>query len=110
VARDDVNALVKLPGVGRKTAERLVIEMRDKLKQWELEHGQVPAASMSTKPERNDALQEAETALISLGYKPQEASRAVVHAASQLEGDEQKPGTEQLIRMALKNLARAAAS
>ncbi len=108
VARDDVNGLVKIPGVGRKTAERLIIELRDKLKQWELEHGTVTrAVTVATKPVRQDNFQEAEAALIKLGYKPQEASRAVVSAATQL--DSEHPATEQLIRTALKSLGRAAA-
>jgi Holliday junction DNA helicase RuvA len=108
VARDDVNALVKIPGVGRKTAERLIIELRDKLKQWELEHGGVARAAVSiSKPARQDNFQEAEQALISLGYKPQEASRAIVSAATLLESEH--PATEQLIRVALKSLGRAAA-
>lgn len=107
VARDDVAALTKIPGVGRKTAERLIIELRDKLPVWELEHGSVPqVAAAPTKPPRQDNFQEAEQALISLGYKPHEASRAIVHAATQLESEH--PATEQLIRVALKSLARAA--
>ncbi|MEY4641890.1 MAG: hypothetical protein RLZZ227_1884 [Pseudomonadota bacterium] len=108
VAKDDVNALVKIPGVGRKTAERLIIELRDKLKQWELEHGTAPPAPTATrKPAQQDHFQEAEAALISLGYKPQEASRAVVHAAAQLEGSDQVMGIERLIRVALQSLGRA---
>ena len=106
IARDDVNALVKIPGVGRKTAERLIIELRDKLPTWELEQGGARAAAAAVKPARQDNFQEAEQALISLGYKPQEASRAIVHAATQLESEH--PATEQLIRTALKSLARAA--
>jgi holliday junction DNA helicase RuvA len=110
VAKDDVNALVKIPGVGRKTAERLIIELRDKLKQWELEHGTAPQGVATVrKPAQQDNFQEAEAALISLGYKPQEASRAVMHAVTQLENGEQPPATEQLIRVALKSLGRAAA-
>jgi Holliday junction DNA helicase RuvA len=108
VARNDMAALVRIPGVGRKTAERLVVEMRDKLAQWELEHGVVTAPqAVAGKPESQDQYQEAEAALISLGYKPQEASRAIVHAAAQLEQGEQQAATEQLIRVALKSLARA---
>jgi Holliday junction DNA helicase RuvA len=107
VMNDDVNALVKLPGVGRKTAERLIIEMRDRLKVWELEYG---AAHVPPLPvaDRTDYLQEAESALISLGYKPLEASRAIVNAANTLETDSQL-STEQLIRLALRNLAKTSA-
>jgi len=108
VMKDDVAALVKLPGVGRKTAERLIIEMRDRLKEWELEYGQVTAQTTLV-GKAADMLQEAEAALISLGYKPQEASRAVVHAATQLETGAQAPSTELLIRAALKSLGRASA-
>lgn len=107
VARDDVGALTKIPGVGRKTAERLIIELRDKMTHWEQDHGAAP--QVVAKPAQQDSFQEAEQALISLGYKPQEASRAVVLAAGQLEASGQEAGTEQLIRLALKSLARAAA-
>jgi Holliday junction DNA helicase RuvA len=108
VMNNDVNALVKLPGVGRKTAERLIIEMRDRLKEWELEFGK-PAQTPTPAVMRIDSLQEAESALISLGYKPLEASRAIVYAANSLETGSQPQSTEQLIRLALKNLARASA-
>lgn len=107
VARDDVGALTKIPGVGRKTAERLIIELRDKLAHWEQDHGEAPQPL--AKPVRQDSFQEAEQALIALGYKPQEASRAVVHAANQLEEAGQQQGTEQLVRLALKSLARVTA-
>ena len=108
VARDDVSALTKIPGVGRKTAERLIIELRDKLAHWEQEPGAAPQPA--GRPAQHDSFQEAEQALISLGYKPQEASRAVVNAAGQLEASGQEPGTEPLIRLALKGLARVTAS
>ena len=108
VMNDDVNALVKIPGVGRKTAERLIIEMRDRLKVWEVEYGK-PQAATTSQVARTDSLQEAESALISLGYKPLEASRAIVHAASSLETGNQPQSTEQLIRLALRNLGRVSA-
>jgi Holliday junction DNA helicase RuvA len=108
VARNDVNALVKLPGVGRKTAERLLVDLRDRLKEWELRHGVAPAARREMPTARSgDQQQEAETALIGLGYKPQEAARAVVLAASQLEEAGKALATETLVRLALKELGRA---
>jgi Holliday junction DNA helicase RuvA len=104
VARNDANALVKIPGIGRKTAERMLIELRDRLKGWDVPGAapvtSAPAASSS------DALQEAEAALLSLGYRPQEASRAVMSAVSQLEQDAIEPATETIIRAALKQLGR----
>jgi Holliday junction DNA helicase RuvA len=81
VMRNDVNALVKVPGVGRKTAERLLVDLRDRLKQWDIEHGPGHAPTAGPAPARqSDRHQEAETALINLGYKPQDAARAVVQA------------------------------
>ncbi|NDG94367.1 MAG: hypothetical protein EBY42_00790, partial [Actinobacteria bacterium] len=78
--RDDVAALVALPGVGRKTAERLLVEMRDKSGDWldELSpDGAVPADPRGAKAVDADQRAEAEQALVSLGYKLTEASRLI---------------------------------
>ena len=105
----DVNALVKLPGVGRKTGERLVLELRDKVQAWQLQYGTsmpVQAVTQAAKP--SNSWQEAESALISLGYKPQEAARAVTLAAGTLEGEGKAAETAALIHLSLKNLGRSA--
>ena len=91
VLAGDSAALVKLPGVGKKTAERLVIEMRDRLKDY-----QPAGPGVGRAPGPADAGGEAEEALIALGYKPQEAARAL--AAIGTEGK----SVEDLIRQALK--------
>lgn len=72
--REDVTALTRIPGVGRKTAERLVVELRDRLEKLELggESAIKPAAAV---PSGADPLREAEAALVALGYKPQEAAK-----------------------------------
>jgi Holliday junction DNA helicase RuvA len=106
VANNDANALVKLPGVGRKTAERLLIEMRDRLKDWKLPAAMPGKAPVAAESGSRAALREAESALISLGYKPQEAARAVSSAIAALEADELEPATEQIIRTALKQLGK----
>ena len=103
VQHDDVGALVKLPGVGKKTAERLIIEVKDKLKTWQGRE-ELPA-SAGAKTGHGSSIEEAETALISLGYKPQEASRAVIAAVKVLEESGQEAGSENLIRTALKNMS-----
>lgn len=102
VRRDDVNALVRLPGVGKKTAERLIVELRDKLKDWYQDEADTsrPTAADTA----NDAYREAEAALIALGYKPQEAGRAISQAAAKLEASEQVLETSTLVRMALKDM------
>lgn len=95
--------LTKIPGVGKKTAERLAIEMRDRLKNWE--HAKQPIAQgeqVATSVQLNDSKKvverEAINALISLGYKPQEASRMI----SQL--DFENLTVEETIRLALKHV------
>jgi Holliday junction DNA helicase RuvA len=99
---NDATQLVRLPGIGKKTAERLIIEMRDRLKSWH-EDGStlLPLLPQVDKPFLRNAEQEAISALLSLGYKPQEASRAI----SQVENKESL-ACEQIIRNALKNLAK----
>ena len=99
VVTNDISALSKISGVGKKTAERMVLELRDKLgvaATWE-------AASSTHAPTPDEvAISDAVLALISLGYKQVDAHKAVkqIH----------KPGTsapaaEDLIRLALKILA-----
>jgi Holliday junction DNA helicase RuvA len=104
VRADNVSALVKVPGVGKKTAERLMIEMGDRLKDWDLPRGdslfpeQAPVDSAA-----NDILAEAESALIALGYKPTEAAKMIAAAAKQSEAS----SSEVLIRTALRSMATA---
>ncbi len=100
VQAQDTAALTKVPGVGKKTAERLLVELKDRFKAWE----SIPAiASLVVEPQLAQAVSSAEndavSALISLGYKPQEASRAV--AAVKEDG----MSSEDLIRRALRGMA-----
>lgn len=73
VQAGDADALVKLPGIGKKTAERLMIELRDRLE------GVIPTDSTPHKAAMVAAspVEDAVTALVGLGYKPQEASKMV---------------------------------
>ncbi|MGA9619031.1 MAG: Holliday junction branch migration protein RuvA, partial [Serratia proteamaculans] len=99
VEREEITTLVKLPGVGKKTAERLVVEMKDRFKglNGDLFNNSseitLPTAAQAAEM---DAEAEAASALVALGYKPQEASRMVSKIA--------KPGAdcETLIRDALR--------
>lgn len=82
VEYDDIATLVKLPGVGKKTAERLLVEMRDKLKSlMEASHGSerefVLQSNYTPAPVVNSAEEDAISALLALGYKPAQASKAV---------------------------------
>jgi Holliday junction DNA helicase RuvA len=95
VEAQDVDALTRIPGIGRKTAERLLVEMRDRIRAL----GQMPASA----PKPGDiagARAEAYAALVALGYRPAEVNRL-------LQGvDPEGAGTEELIRRALQAAAR----
>ncbi|MEO8400389.1 MAG: Holliday junction branch migration protein RuvA [Gammaproteobacteria bacterium] len=100
IVNNDAASLVRLPGVGKKTAERLIIEMRDKLSAW---HEQSPVELSLLTPTtergaRNQAVQDAVSALIALGYKPQEASRAVAKV------DDGILSSQEIIRKALREM------
>ncbi|GKW06648.1 Holliday junction branch migration protein RuvA [Pectobacterium carotovorum] len=82
VEREEIGALIKLPGVGKKTAERLVVEMKDRFKglSGDLFNpvSDIPLASPATADNRvGEPEAEAAAALVALGYKPQEASRMI---------------------------------
>ena len=99
VQAQDTSVLVKIPGVGKKTAERLLVELKDRFKAWETVPGMSnlvlePRAGGAVSSAENDAV----SALISLGYKPQEASRAV--SAIKEDG----LSSEDMIRRALKGM------
>ena len=102
VQNEDVSALVSLPGIGKKTAERLVVELKDRLAKFGKAQSIVvppPSGDLlspNTIVEVNDAREEAQSALIALGYKPAQASKLVESVYS--EGME----SEALIREALK--------
>lgn len=102
VMNDDIAALTKVPGVGKKTAERLVIEMRDKLTSWssgveapKQEHLTIAGSANSTRT----YIEEAESALIALGYKPTEAAKAVSRVMS-----DDITSAEELIRLSLRSM------
>lgn len=95
VQTSDVTALTRIPGIGKKTAERMVVELRDRAADL---GGGVPGASSSPIPAA--PLSEATIALQQLGYKPAEAQRMAKAAAG--EGD----SAEAIIRKALQSALR----
>jgi len=97
VHNEDVTALTKLPGVGKKTAERLIVDMRDRLKEWQAPAPLWAAADQADRAVQDNMLLEAESALIALGYKPQDAAKMLNKVAAQADS------SEDLIRLALKS-------
>jgi len=110
VGHDDISGIVKIPGVGKKTAERLLIEMRDRLKDWQMtshtpatdampvqlgaEQTFVNGFSDTFRNNKGDAI----NALISLGYKQVQADKAVKLVYN--EG----MTSEEIIRLSLKSM------
>lgn len=97
ITDNNVQALVRLPGVGKKTAERLIIEMRDRLPDLNTtksgQTGGVPSSLV------NNAKQEAISALVALGYKAQDASKMVQNISS-------NNSCEDIIRLALQGASK----
>ncbi len=101
VHAEDKARLMKVPGVGKKTAERLLVELKGRFKDWDLPAGALPMPLLDAAPQAvNSAEQDAVSALVSLGFKPAEASRAV-HAVF---ADDLR--SEDLIRLALRGLGQ----
>ncbi len=97
----DITTLTRIPGVGKKTAERLVIELRDRLKA--LHSSGDSAGNLNVNQIQltaNSPVAEAEAALVSLGYRPLEAQKAVAVFK------EQYTETADLIRAALKSMMK----
>lgn len=99
VRDDDNKALTKLPGVGKKTAERLIIEMRDRFPDWQDQREDssdalLPLEAANGRVSSRDSLADAEAALVSLGYKLTEASKMLADI-------DPHQSTEALIKAAL---------
>ncbi|MCG3815317.1 Holliday junction branch migration protein RuvA [Photobacterium damselae] len=105
VEQEDITTLVKIPGVGKKTAERLLVEMKDRLKGWGEGDLFTPPqdTAASNAPIQNPSSQaraedEAVSALVALGYKPQQASKVVSQVA------QPEMSSETIIREALRSM------
>jgi Holliday junction DNA helicase RuvA len=97
VSDGDTASLVRLPGIGKKTAERIIIEMRDKLEGLPVT---LPAGGAAIAPGAGGAVAEASNALRSLGYKTSEVNHMVRNVT--------EPGmdAEQIIRRALQSMVK----
>ena len=99
VQANDVSAMVNMPGIGKKTAERLIVEMRDRLDDWS-DSGGVTGSSGDAAV-ASSVSKDAETALLALGYKPQQAARAINQV---LKDNPDVADSEALIRLSLKSM------
>ncbi len=100
VKNDDEIGLIRVPGIGKKTAQRLIIEMKDRLADWQT-NANTEQTKNTTGSENQineqDIIKEATSALIALGYKPIEASKMISKI------DKQDQTTESLIKYALRS-------
>ncbi len=98
IEAEDVAMLTRIPGIGRKTAERVIIEMRDSVKKLSMSHVGADSAPAFTAPASPQS--EAYAALVALGYKPPEVTRLLKAT------DEPGLSTTELIRRALKTAGK----
>ncbi len=100
IEAEDIGMLTRIPGIGRKTAERVIIEMRDSVQKLTATTAGMgtPAALVGAAPSPQS---EAFAALIALGYKPPEVTKLLKSA------DEPGLSTTEIIRRALKSAVKA---
>ena len=98
VLKENIAMLIKIPGIGRKTAERLIIELRDRLKTFNDKSAPKLGGVMSLDDAspKDDAI----NALVALGYKPLDASKSVEKCYNI------DHSSETLIKLALQNMVR----
>jgi Holliday junction DNA helicase RuvA len=94
MASEDLSRLMRVPGIGKKTAQRLLVEMKDRLEKVFADMALEPGDAIAPADERQDAI----SALVSLGYKQGDASRVVGQLPADL-------SSEQIIRQALRHLS-----
>lgn len=95
VARNDVRKLSTIPGVGKKTAERMCLELRDKLT--------LPAAAAPATPSRTSIDDDVHSALVNLGYRPKDADLALEKARGELGAEAE---FSPLLKRALRHLTK----
>lgn len=105
VREERLSSLTKVPGVGKKTGERLIMELRDRVKTWDLPRADLnpqQALVSPAQPLLGGALEEAESALIALGYRPTEAARMISVAGR----ENPEASSQELIRLALRSISQ----
>jgi Holliday junction DNA helicase RuvA len=100
VQREDVVALTRLPGIGKKTAQRLIVEMRDRVDRLPTDSAVPAAKPIASGGGVDSPLEDAVSALVALGYRPVDATR-MARAV-----DDGNRGSEEIIRAALKAAAK----
>lgn len=100
VITDDVNKIVKIPGIGKKSAQRIILELKDKLKNQQLEETEESETKEKPKEQNNEAVEEAIAALQILGYNKKEIEKAFEKLANK------NVSVEELIKKGLTILSQ----
>ena len=103
VMTDDIATLMRAPGIGKKTAQRLVLELKDKLSVGDMDGAVLLPGTQSGDSAPQGAVSEAILALQSLGYTQNEAARAVSAACKAGAGEER---ADELVRLALRGIMK----
>ena len=108
IAREDIAGLTRIKGVGKKTSELLVVELREKCEQallgWDASGGLRPVVALpraAVRPKRHPMIEEVSAALVGMGWRPQEAEQAVAELPVAADTT-----IEQLLRQALRSMPR----
>jgi len=100
VITDDVNKIVKIPGIGKKSAQRIILELKDKLKAQELAEEEQEENNTSKQEKNSEAVEEATSALQILGYSKKEIEKAFEKLANK------NVSVEELIKKGLTILSQ----
>lgn len=100
VITDDVNKIIKIPGIGKKSAQRIILELKDKLKNQQLEETEESETKEKPKEQNNEAVEEAIAALQILGYNKKEIEKAFEKLANK------NVSVEELIKKGLTILSQ----
>ena len=100
IKREDIRYLTKIPGIGKKTAQRIIFDLKDKCQQWTIDSVAMESQEQHLVSPKLSVDREAVEALIGLGYNEHEADQAVQSALQMCNG--QVSSTEELIKKALQ--------
>jgi Holliday junction DNA helicase RuvA len=103
VAADDVRTLTAVPGIGQKGAQRIILELRDRIGA----PGSAPAAGTATAAPVADWQAQVHAGLVGLGWSAKEADKAVTAVAPDAETTDGRPDVARLLRAALRTLSKA---
>jgi holliday junction DNA helicase RuvA len=103
IGNEDLHRLQSIKGIGKKTAERIVVELRDKVKKFALEQREISVEKIVTNQSAADVYYDAVQALVALGIHKRNAEQAIVSVKEKIKDSSQKfPDSGEIVKEALK--------